>query len=208
MASSSAPQTLALASTSVALTAETASPHTGGCGVTTARSMKPKFFMARAAAPMLFGSRGRTSTILLFPIFLRRDGEEGGQGEGETRRQGDKDRSVSLSSCLPCLLVFLRLLLGLRSRSQDMIFFADRVERDAALLQISDLAQIRGQRRSVTADDVRVGQGARLHAVEEVADVLLFERLGGLNLDRRRRRGPAPGGGLLVDVTGPVNVEP
>src|SRR5262245_56814144 len=101
MASSSAPQTRALVSTSVALTAETTSPHTGGCGVTTARSVKPKFFMARAAAPMLFGSRGRTSTILLFPIFLRRDGEEGGQGEGETRRQGDKERSVSLSPLSP-----------------------------------------------------------------------------------------------------------
>src|SRR5262249_13001753 len=98
MASSSAPQTRASVSTSVALTAETTSPHTGGCGVTTARSVKPKFFMARAAAPMLFGSRGRTSTILLFPIFLRRDGEgrTGGRGDKETRRQGKK-----------CLLVFL-----------------------------------------------------------------------------------------------------
>src|SRR5262244_117569 len=83
-ASSSAPQTRALVSTSVALTAETTSPHTGGCGVTTARSVKPKFFMARAAAPMLFGSRGRASTILLIGIFLterqrdRRDGETEG----------------------------------------------------------------------------------------------------------------------------------
>jgi hypothetical protein len=28
--------------------------------------VKPKFFIARAAAPMLFGSRGRTRTILQF----------------------------------------------------------------------------------------------------------------------------------------------
>src|SRR5262249_9938291 len=127
----------------------------------------------------------------------REDRGKGRQGDKETRKEG--------SPFLLVTLVFLRLLLGLRSRSQDMIFFADRVERDAALLQISDLAQIRGQRRTVTADDVRVGQGARLHAVEEVADVLLFERLGGLNLDRRRRRGPAPGGRFLINVTAAVN---
>src|SRR5262244_3740148 len=92
MASSSAPQTRALFSTSVALTAETTSPHTGGCGVTTARSVKPKFFMARAAAPMLFGSRGRTSTILLLPILLRGNAETEEQKDGAThatRRQGD-----------------------------------------------------------------------------------------------------------------------
>src|SRR5215475_14282547 len=87
MASSSAPQTRALVSTSVALTAETASPHTGGCGVTTARSIKPKFFMARAAAPMLFGSRGRTSTILLLLIFLR----------GRSCRCGDALRRMKIN---------------------------------------------------------------------------------------------------------------
>src|SRR5215813_14869166 len=37
--------------------------------------------------------------------------------------------------------------------------------------------------------------------------LLLFERLGGLDLDRRRRRGPAPGGRFLINVTGAVNVE-
>src|SRR5262245_5321557 len=92
MASSSPQQTRASFSKSVALTAETTSPHTGGCGVTTARSVKPKFFMARAAAPMLFGSRGRTSTILLFPIFLRGNVETEKQKDGAahaTGRHGD-----------------------------------------------------------------------------------------------------------------------
>src|SRR5262245_44713277 len=93
-------------------------------------------------------------------------------------RQGDKETRKEVSPCLPCLpclLVFLRLLLSLRSRGQDVIFFAGRVECDTALLQVGVLAQVRGQRRTVTADDVGVGQRARLHAIEEVADVLLFE---------------------------------
>src|SRR5215510_3292039 len=103
MASSSAPQTRELVSTSVALTAETASPQTGGCGVTTARSLKPKFFMARAAAPMLFGSRGRTSTILLLPIFLmvafvslRRRPET---NENQPRRNEEHEERSEKSSC-------------------------------------------------------------------------------------------------------------
>src|SRR5215470_5424126 len=88
-----------------------------------------------------------------------------------------------------------------------MIFFAGRIERDAAFLQIGVLAQVRGQRRTVTADDVGVGRLPRLHTVEEVADVLLFERLGVLALDRRGRSRSALGH-LLVSVTTTVNVEP
>src|SRR5262245_53111216 len=70
MASSSDSQTRALVKTSTALTADTTSFQTGGCAVTTARSLNPKFFIARAAAPMLFGSRGRTNTILRFDRLI------------------------------------------------------------------------------------------------------------------------------------------
>src|SRR5215510_2895736 len=121
MASSSAPQTRELVSTSVALTAETTSPHTGGCGVTTARSVKPKFFMARAAAPMLFGSRGRTSTILLCPIFLtegRRDGETDRWSDVETLRiqnPSPHHLSVSPSLRLSVFLYFLACEAGVRT---------------------------------------------------------------------------------------------
>src|SRR5262245_36986665 len=211
MASSSEPQTRALASTSVALTAETTSLHTGGCGVTTTRSLKPKFFIARAAAPMLFGSRGRTSTILLLGIFLRGHVEAEKQKDGATGRRGDILSSPRrpVAPSLPLSFPYsLCLFLSLRSRGQDVIFFACRVEGDAALLQVGVLAQMRCQRRTVSADYAGVGQRARLQAIEEVADVLLFERLVILTLDRRRWGGPAPGRRFLIDVAATVNVEP
>src|SRR5262249_46673498 len=219
MASSSAPQTRALFSTSVALTAETTSPHTGGCGGATARTVKPKIFIAPAPPPLLFGSPRGAPPNLLFSLFLIKIAAP---GEDKTSREprpslpacfgqsviagnpAGKDGRRSRGVCLDSFdAVFredqancqfaLHLLLSLRSRGQYVIFFAGRVEGDAALLQIGVLAQVRGQRRTVTADDVGVGQRARLHAIKEVADVLLFKRLGVLALDRGLRSSPAPG---------------
>src|SRR5262245_31955680 len=59
----------------------------------------------------------------------------------------------------------------------------------------------------MTADDVGVRSLPRFHTVKEVADVLLFERLGILTFDRRSRSGSALGH-LLVSVAATVNVEP
>src|SRR5262249_12677114 len=63
------------------------------------------------------------------------------------------------------------------------------------------------QRRTVTADDVGIRRLPRLHAIQEVADVLLFERFVVLTVDRRRRSGSALRR-LIIGVTGTVNVEP
>src|ERR1019366_411056 len=52
---------------------------------------------------------------------------------------------------------------------------ANRVEIDAPLLHVGDVAQVRSLRRAVTDQHVAVGTFARLHAVQEVLNVVLVE---------------------------------
>src|ERR1035438_9434405 len=88
-----------------------------------------------------------------------------------------------------------------RLEREDLL--ANRVEIDAPLLHVGDVAQMRRLRRAVTDQHVAVGQFARLHAVQEVLNVILVD-VGGSPHYRGLRTAP----NWREFVVLPINIEP